>query len=89
MRKMNLRVLEEGALVVGAAPSSVEERLVVEPPGALHHGLLPGLMDAQVGCVDEPTQDEVCEVSYKVLKCHPGGQDRKEVWMSRGSACLY
>lgn len=85
---MNLWVLEEGVLVVGASPSSVEKRLVVAAPGAPHHGLLPGLMDTQVGCVDETTQDEVCEVSYKVIKCHPAGQERKKGWMSRNFGYL-
>lgn len=46
-------------------------------PGAVHHCLLPGLVDAQVGGVDEPTQDQIGEVLTEVLKVHPrvGGQD--------------
>lgn len=67
-------------LVVGAAPGSVEERVFVAAPGAPHHGLLPGLMETQVGCVDETTQDEVCEVSDKVIKCHPAERERKRLF---------
>lgn len=40
----HLRVLEKGVLVVGAAPSSVEQRVIVAVPGAPHHRLLPGLV---------------------------------------------
>lgn len=47
-------------------------------PGAPHHLLLPGLVDAQVGGVDEAAQDQVSEVLAEVIKCHPaGGQQEK------------
>lgn len=42
-------------------------------PGAPHHLLLPGFMDAQVGGVDEAAQDQVGEVLAEVIKCHPAG----------------
>lgn len=58
------------------------------PPGALHHGLIPGFMDTHVGCVNETTQDEVCEVSYKVIKCHPAGQERNIRWMKK-NPCFF
>lgn len=63
-------------LVVDAAPGSVEKRVVVAAPGAAHHGLLPGLMETQVGRVDETTQDEICEVNDEVVKHHPAGRER-------------
>lgn len=42
-------------------------------PGAPNHSLLPGLMETQVGRVNEATQDEVSEVSDEIIKGHPGG----------------
>lgn len=63
--------------VVDAATGSVEKRVVVAAPGAAHHGLLPGLMETQVGRVDETTQDEVCEVSDEVIKRHPARRERR------------
>lgn len=58
-------------LVVDAASGSVQERVTVDTPGAAHHGLHPGLMETQVGRVDETTQDEVSEVSDEVIERHP------------------
>lgn len=87
----HLWVLEEAVLVVGAAPGSVEKRVVVATPGAPHHGLLPGLVEAQVGRVDETTQDEVCEVGDEVVKRHPGEKRRDEesrLWPEGGAAAL-
>lgn len=43
-------------------------------PGAPHHLLLPGFMDAQVGGVNEAAQDEVSKVLTEVIKCHPAGE---------------
>lgn len=40
-------------------------------PGPPHHFLLPGLVDAQVGGVDEAAEDEVGEVLAEVIKRHP------------------
>lgn len=80
----DLRVLEEGAPVVDAATGSVEERLGVAVPGAPNHHLLPRLMDAQVGRVDETAQDEVCEVGSKVVKCHPA-EEKEELIRKRSS----
>lgn len=65
-------------LVVGAATRSVEKRVVVAAPGAPCYSLLPGLMETQVGRVDKTTQDEVGEVSDKVVKCHPAGKREEE-----------
>lgn len=55
-------------------------------PGAPHHLLLPGLVDAQIGGVDEAAQDQVSEVLAEVIKCHPaGGQQEKTREESRES----
>ncbi|KAG7234890.1 hypothetical protein INR49_003627 [Caranx melampygus] len=58
MSEKYLRVLEEGVLVVGTAPRSVEKWIVVATPRAPHHSFFPGLMETQIGCVDETTEDE-------------------------------
>lgn len=52
-------------------------------PGAPGHSLLPGLMEAQVGGVDETTQDEVCEVDDEVIKRHPAETEKRgeESWI--------
>lgn len=81
--KEHLRVLEEGALVVGAPAGPVEERVVMATPGAPHHGLLPGLVETQVGRVDETAEDDVGEVCNEVIEGHPaerrtGGADTRE-----------
>lgn len=47
----HLRVLEESVLMVDAAPAAVLLRVLMPRPGATQPGLLPRLMDAQVGCV--------------------------------------
>lgn len=48
-------------------------------PGTPHHLLLPGLVDAKVGGVDEAAQDQVSEVLTEVIKRHPAeGQEKKE-----------
>lgn len=61
-------------------------------PGASHHLLFPGFMDAQVGCVDEAAQDQVGEVLTEVIKCHPaggvgerssGGDKEREKWREK------
>lgn len=57
--------------MVDAAPRAVPERVLAERPGAPHHLFLPGLVDAQVGGVDEATQDQVSEVLAEVVKGHP------------------
>lgn len=82
-------------LVVGTAPGSVEKRIIMAAPGAPHHSLFPCLMETQVGCVNETTQDEVCEVGDKVIKCHPAGGERKrggeveivEIWVQSKLLC--
>lgn len=50
-------------------------------PGAPHRDLLPCLVDAQVGRVDETAQDEVREVSNKVIKRHPA--EREELSLKK------
>lgn len=47
-------------------------------PGASHHLLFPGFMDAQVGCVDEAAQDQVGEVLTEVIKRHPAGPGEEQ-----------
>lgn len=42
-------------------------------PGASHHLLFPGFMDAQVGRVDEAAQNQVSEVLTEIIKRHPAG----------------
>lgn len=81
----DLWVLKEGAPVVDAASSSVEKRVVVATPGAPDGGLLPGLVDTQVGRVDETAQDEVGEVGDKVIECHPAEEKRREEVNRKGS----
>ena len=68
----HLRVLEEGVLVVDAAPTAVLPRILVPRPGPTQPGLLPRLVDAQVRCVDQAALDDVGEVSAHVLEGHPG-----------------
>jgi len=70
----NLRVLQEGGLVIDAASGSVTKGILAVDPGASHHLLLPGLVDAQVGGVDETTKDQVSEILTEVIKRHPGGE---------------
>lgn len=74
----DLRVLQEGSLVVYAASGSVAEGVLSVGPGAPHHLLLPGLVDTQVGGVDEAAQYQISEVLAEVIKCHPAGAQEKE-----------
>lgn len=67
-----LRVLKEGGPVVDATPSTVPQWITPVNPGAPHHLLLPGLVNAQVGGVDQATQHQIREVLTEVLKVHPG-----------------
>lgn len=46
-------------------------------PGASHHLLLPGLVDAQVGGVDKAAQDQVSEVLAEVVERHPAGREER------------
>ena len=66
--------------MVDAAPGAVAQRVLAERPGAPHHLLLPGLVDAQVGGVDEATQNQVSEVLAEVIKGHPEGRTAKTPW---------
>lgn len=78
----NLGILQEGSLVIDAASRPVAKRVLAVDPGAPHHLLLPGFVDAQVGGVDEAAQDQISEILAEVVKRHPvGGQEkrRKEV----------
>lgn len=68
----HLRVLEEGVLVVDAAPAAVLPRVLVPRPGPTQPGLLPRLVDAQVGRVDQAALDDIGEVSAHILEGHPG-----------------
>lgn len=68
----HLWVLEEGVLVVDAAPTAVLPRVLMPCPGATQPGLLPCLMNAQVRRIDQAALDDVGEVSAHVLEGHPG-----------------
>lgn len=68
----HLWVLEEGVLVVDAAPAAVLPRVLVPRPGPAQPGLLPGLVDAQVRRVEQAALDDVSEVLAHVLEGHPG-----------------
>lgn len=72
-----LGVLQEGGLVVDAASWPVAKGVLAVDPGASHHLLFPGFMDAQVGCVDEAAQDQVGEVLTEIIKRHPAGGVRE------------
>ena len=94
----DLWVLQEGDLVVDAASGAVAERVLAVHPGALHHLLLPGLVDAQVRRVDEAAQDEVREVLAEVVEGHPGveevtvGEERRgeeRTVEEEGTECRY
>ena len=78
MTEEDLRVLEEGVFVVAAAAGSAKKWVVVATPGPTHHRLLPRLVETQVGCVDETTEDEVREVGDKVIKGHPADLGEKK-----------
>lgn len=67
--------------MIDAASRPVAQGVLAVGPGAPHHLLLPGLVDAQVGGVDEAAQDQVCEVLAEVVERHPAGgqeQERRE-----------
>lgn len=74
----DLRVLQEGGLVIDAASGPVAEGVLAVDPGAPHHLLLPGFVDAQVGGVDEAAQDKVGEVLAEVVERHPAEEQAKE-----------
>lgn len=63
--------------MIDAASGPVAKRILPVDPGAPHHLLLPGLVDAQVGGVDEAAQDQVSEVLAEVVKCHPAELQEK------------
>lgn len=67
-----LWILEEGVLVIDAAPAAVLPGVLVPRPGPMQPGLLPCLMDAQVRCIDQAALDDVGKVSAQVLEGHPG-----------------
>lgn len=72
--------------MVDAASRPVAKGVLAVDPGASHHLLLPGLMDAQVGGVDEAAQDQVREVLAEIIKRHPAGgaeRGRGEEWRRR------
>lgn len=64
--------------MIDAASCPVTKGVLAVDPGAPHHLLLPGFVDAQVGGVDEAAQDQVSEVLAEVVERHPaGGQEKK------------
>lgn len=67
----HLWVLEESVLVVDAASAAVLLGVLVPRPGTTQPGLLPRLVDAQVGRVNQAALNDVGEVPAHVLKGHP------------------
>lgn len=59
--------------MIDAASGPVTKGVLAVDPGAPHHLFLPGLVDAQVGGVDEAAQDQVREVLAEVVERHPAG----------------
>lgn len=45
----------------------------------MHHLLLPGLVDAEVGGIHNPADVHISEILTPVLKCHPVPWDTSEV----------
>ena len=71
MRLQHLRVLQERLLVVGAASAAVHQRLGAAGPAAEVHGLVPRLVDADEGGVDDPAHVRVREELAPVCEGHP------------------
>lgn len=67
----HLWVLEESVLVVDAASTAVLLWVLMSCPGTVKPGLLPCLVDAQVGCVNQAALNDVGKVPAHVLKGHP------------------
>lgn len=67
----HLGVLQKGVLVVDTASAAVLQGVFTSGPRPTEHCLLPGLMDAEVGCVDETALDDVREVFAEVFEGHP------------------
>lgn len=63
--------------MIDAASRPVAKRVLAVDPGAPHHFLLPGFVDAQVGGVDKAAQDQVGEVLAEIVKRHPAGEAGK------------
>lgn len=68
----HLWILEEGVLVIDAAPAAVLPWVLMPCPGPMQPGLLPCLVDTQVRCIDQAALDNVGKVSAQVLEGHPG-----------------
>lgn len=67
----HLWVLEESVLVVDAASTAVLLWVLMSRPGTMQPGLLPCLMDAQVGRVNQAALNDVSKVAAHVLEGHP------------------
>lgn len=67
----HLWVLEESVLVVDAASTAVLLWVLMSRPGATQPRLLPCLMDAQVGRVNQAALNDVRKVPAHVLEGHP------------------
>lgn len=63
--------------MIDAASRPVAKRVLAVDPGAPHHFLLPGFVDAQVGGVDKTAQDQVGEILAEIVKRHPAGEAGK------------
>lgn len=71
-RHTDLWILQKCGFMVNAASGAVAERVASVDPGAPHHLLFPCLMNAQVRCVYQSTQDQVGEIVTEIFKVHPG-----------------
>lgn len=71
-----LWVLQERLTVVGAAAAAVQQRLRVFGPAAEVHHLVPGLVNADHGCVDEAADVRFCEELAPVCERHPAEDQR-------------
>lgn len=66
-----LRVLQEGWLVVGTAAAAVQQRIRVFCPASKVYDLVPGLMDANQGRIDDTADVSVREQFAPVCEGHP------------------
>lgn len=77
-----LRVLQERLPVVCTATAAVQQGLRVFGPAAKVHDLVPGLVNADHGRVDEATDVRVCEGLAPVCERHPTEEDETTVFIT-------
>lgn len=78
---MYLGILQEGLLVVGTAAAAVQQGLRVLGPAAEVHDLVPGLVNADHGRVDEATDVRFCEELAPVCERHPADRKTKHCFI--------